>query len=238
MGSVDCGDKKCYLTYKIVESCVVYLPTNNSHCEIPCILDECQTKILNGVRCAIWTCEFYPTPTPIITTTTSSPPLPPTESVGWQVFSAICGCLALCALLFFLLRKNQNRLQGLANCIRQFCRLRRNNSPRSSPLPFDDQNDAALENDDEEADHQPQRDFFSVALDDEADGETESDGADGIRFLNVTPPGAASSWHFHSVAGSFTEAAKQTFSNATEKAKNPRESLKKLLRKSNYERVD
>ena len=237
MGSIDCVDKVCYLTYKIVESCVVYLATNNSECHIPCKLNGCQSKILNGVRCAIWTCEFYPTPIPIIPITTLPPPIPPpmpAHSVA-VILLAIIGSFVLGVLIIFLARKYQfrlrNSLQLLGTRLRQ---LYRRNQP-----PFDDAQDSVngpntVNQEAQDLPHQqqlqPQRDFFAISLEEDEDS---------INFLNVTPPGATSTWHFHSVAGRFTEAAKETLTCASEKAaaKLSKESFKKLFQKSDYDQL-
>ena len=72
---------------------------------------------------------------------------------------------------------------------------------------------------------QPHRDFFAISLEDD----TESD----INFLNATPPGEPSNWHFHAVAGRFTEAAREVFKNASDQL--PGESIKNLFKKSDYD---
>jgi hypothetical protein len=48
--------------------CVIYLQTNNTKCQIPCILDECQVEHRRNFKCPIWICEEKST-----TSTTSMP---------------------------------------------------------------------------------------------------------------------------------------------------------------------
>lgn len=212
MGSIDCGDKVCYLIHKIVESCVVYLATNSSQCQIPCILDGCEFRIYNGVRCAIWTCESYPT-------TTSSPTPPPeTSKIVAEIVLGILGSLAFGLLLVFLLRKYSLVPRAAPRLLRRV--FGRNQQA------FDDLQNTSVANADSQSseDPQPQRDFFSVSLEDEDADDDEA----SIRFLNVTPPGVESTWHFQSVAGHFTEAARHSFTNATQN----------LLKRNNYQELN
>lgn len=221
MSFVDCIDKVCYLTYKTVESCVLYLATNNSECQIPCKLDGCQTKILNGVRCALWTCEINPTPTPIIPTTTTPPPFP-TQNIVGKIVLGIIGFLALSVFLVFLLRKYHVGIRLLGTRLRSLIRRNPaafNNDPVEPNAPTASMGE----------DLQPQRDFFSVSL----VNETDSD----IAFLNVTPPGEASNWQSQPVAGRFTEAAREAFSRATAKAKQSKESVTNFFKQSDYNQL-
>jgi len=36
---IDCGDKLCHLEYHVVKLCTIYLHTNSSSCQIPCLMD-------------------------------------------------------------------------------------------------------------------------------------------------------------------------------------------------------
>jgi hypothetical protein len=229
MGSIDCGDKVCYLTYEILESCVVYLPTNSSECQIPCKLHGCKTRILNGVRCALWQCDLYPTPSPINPITTEPPQPLPTESIFGKVILAILGLFVLGIMLIVFLKKYHLGVRFFRAAIQ---RLQRRESTAFVELPdlsrseptFGADNFSSSTNSENE---QPQRDFFSVSLD------TETDSS--INFLNVTPPGEPSNWHYHTVAGRFTEAAREAFKNASDRL--PVESVKNFFKKSDYDQL-
>jgi hypothetical protein len=236
MGSIDCVDKVCFLTYQLLETCVVYLHPNSSRCEIPCKLDGCQINILNGVECPLWHCNFYTTPSPIDPITTEPPQPQPTRNIFETVMLAIIGSFVLGVMFIVFLKKYQLGLRFFRATIQ---RLQRREPP-SSPTAFVDSFDltdlstnqptfgaeilSSLINSENE---QPQRDFFPITLEDE----TES----GINFLNFTPPGEPSNWHFHSVAGRFTEAAREVFQNASDRL--PRESFKNFFKKSDYDQI-
>jgi hypothetical protein len=66
---VDCTDKKCFLVHQLRQVCVIDLPTNNSLCQIPCIMEGCVTETHRSILCPIWICEPHPTST---TSSTSS----------------------------------------------------------------------------------------------------------------------------------------------------------------------
>jgi len=64
---IDCGDKTCFLSYHFEQVCKIFLPTNSSKCNIPCMESGCEHEIHKAVMCPIWTCSEYST-----TTSTSS----------------------------------------------------------------------------------------------------------------------------------------------------------------------
>ena len=68
---IDCGDKQCFLEYRVVPDCYVVLETNNTNCQIPCLMDGCDKELHHFIPCALWNCEAITT-TPSTTTTTSS----------------------------------------------------------------------------------------------------------------------------------------------------------------------
>lgn len=68
--SIDCGDKQCSLSHRILQNCVIYLHTNNTECAIPCKLDGCKTEMHHYINCPIWECTSYTTTT--MTTTSST----------------------------------------------------------------------------------------------------------------------------------------------------------------------
>ncbi len=101
MASVDCTDKVCSLTHKIVEKCIFYIATNNSACNIPCDLTSCLKQVKFNYYCSIWHCEDKFTTTTTATTsmspdTTSAPP--PTNDFSLLTLISLSG-----NVLFFLL---------------------------------------------------------------------------------------------------------------------------------------
>ena len=79
---VDCGSKICFLTHSVAENCYVYMPSNNSDCDIPCKLKGCKTELHHFIDCPIWRCFDVITTTavPLITTTTSPMTTKPTTT--------------------------------------------------------------------------------------------------------------------------------------------------------------
>lgn len=63
---VDCGDKKCYLEFQILQDCNLILETNATNCKIPCLMVDCDTELHHFISCPVWNCE------PTISTTTAS----------------------------------------------------------------------------------------------------------------------------------------------------------------------
>ena len=74
--NVICPDKECFLSYHFKNRCTIFLPTNNSLCNIPCETSECKTEIHKEITCPIWLCHETSTTTSPIPPTTSSTPDP------------------------------------------------------------------------------------------------------------------------------------------------------------------
>lgn len=76
---IDCGDKECYLEYRVIPDCNVILETNNSNCKIPCLLDGCDTELHHFIACPLWNCVPNVPTTTVATSTvtsTSTTPIP------------------------------------------------------------------------------------------------------------------------------------------------------------------
>jgi hypothetical protein len=74
----DCGDKQCFLEHHFVQTCAIYLPTNNTECQIPCKLKGCKHEIHHFISCPMWMCLPHTTISPqtsteSTTTTTTTP---------------------------------------------------------------------------------------------------------------------------------------------------------------------
>ena len=67
---IDCGDKQCNVEYRVLPDCFLVLETNNTNCQIPCIMDGCDKELHHFIACPIWNCEAITTST---STTTTSP---------------------------------------------------------------------------------------------------------------------------------------------------------------------
>lgn len=139
MASVDCIDKTCYLTHRIVEKCIFYIATNNSDCHIPCELSGCTKQIKLNYFCSIWTCEEKTTTTSTttttttittaLTTTTSLPPKPSNSHFDFlTIMSLSANAILVCLLLLILLRLKRQIWQYCKNC-----RRRRNAQSLNSP---------------------------------------------------------------------------------------------------------
>lgn len=69
---VDCGSSFCGLQHRLLATCIEFLPTNVSNCQIPCITTGCEQEIRHSVWCPVWICEEKPTTTSSSTTSTST----------------------------------------------------------------------------------------------------------------------------------------------------------------------
>jgi hypothetical protein len=69
---VDCGDKRCFLVHQLRQLCIIDLPTNNSLCEIPCIMEGCVKETHRSIVCPLWICESLPTTSTTSTTVTTA----------------------------------------------------------------------------------------------------------------------------------------------------------------------
>lgn len=127
--TIDCPDKTCTLHFQYKDSCLVYLETNVSNCNIPCEYTGCNFKFSSG-HCRVWTCvdrlststtststtawttttldstttsdtttSMVTTDLPIPTTTTESPS---NSTFHWTVFSFVINGLLFGLVLFLL----------------------------------------------------------------------------------------------------------------------------------------
>jgi hypothetical protein len=71
---IDCGDKQCVLEHHLMQNCIVYLPANNTECQIPCKLSGCKQEVHHFISCPTWMClpHTTTTSTPTTSTTTTS----------------------------------------------------------------------------------------------------------------------------------------------------------------------
>ncbi len=69
---VDCGTKQCFLEFHFLSSCTIYIPTNNTDCNIPCTTSGCRKEIHHLISCPTWYCTPHSTTTSTSTTTKST----------------------------------------------------------------------------------------------------------------------------------------------------------------------
>lgn len=112
MGSVNCDDKVCHWSYKVMESCAIYKPTNNSNCQIPCKLEGCDFDITNGEDCQLWQCTFYQlfhstqsSATTAVPADYTSPQPPSYKNVLFIIFGVIVGFIALSIVILAVVKK-------------------------------------------------------------------------------------------------------------------------------------
>ena len=77
--TIDCPDKTCWLEYRVVPICHMYISNAHTNCDIPCNLANCTVEIKHFFDCPIWTCNGKLTTLPPNPTSTLSP-LPPAHS--------------------------------------------------------------------------------------------------------------------------------------------------------------
>jgi len=68
---VICPDKECFLSYHFKNRCTIYLPTNNSLCNIPCETKGCEIEVHKEITCPIWLCQELSTSTSTTSTTST-----------------------------------------------------------------------------------------------------------------------------------------------------------------------
>jgi hypothetical protein len=74
---VNCGDKECSLFYHFKDVCKIFVPTNDSFCDIPCKTSGCKVETHREITCPIWTChEIVTTSSPSSTTDPNPNPNP------------------------------------------------------------------------------------------------------------------------------------------------------------------
>lgn len=69
---IDCGDKQCYVEYRVLSNCYLILETNNTDCQIPCTMNGCDTELHHFIPCPIWSCNPFTTTTSSTTTTSTT----------------------------------------------------------------------------------------------------------------------------------------------------------------------
>ena len=69
---IDCGDKQCYLEYRVIPDCYLILETNNTNCNIPCVMEGCDKELHHFIPCPLWNCEPITTSTTSTTTSTTT----------------------------------------------------------------------------------------------------------------------------------------------------------------------
>ena len=115
LSGTDCGDKFCTLSYHLKTICIVFEPTENENCSIPCKLSGCRTEMHKMVQCPVWSCEETSTTTSQSPTTATStapspfPPIPPIPTSHIVLFTSLAiNCLVfacLCLGIWWCLRK-------------------------------------------------------------------------------------------------------------------------------------
>ena len=83
--TIDCPDKTCWLEFRVVPTCVMYVPKDHSNCDIPCNLVNCSVEVRHFFDCPIWTCNGKLTTLPPDPTSSTISPLPPAPSSGSNV---------------------------------------------------------------------------------------------------------------------------------------------------------
>jgi len=110
----DCGERICFLSFKVVENCIIYTKSPvHPFCNVPCDTRDCAVEIVHNVVCPVWFCTQKPT--------TPMPPTPPPSHSSCETPACIAaastsGILVLFVLCFLVLfwRKNAltNRLRA------------------------------------------------------------------------------------------------------------------------------
>ena len=103
--NVDCGDKVCSLDYRVVPTCIIYMPNPKTDCEIPCKMQNCKVEIKHFVECPLWTCVEKPTTLiPFTTTHTPTPTVTPSGNNDALYSSLAMNTLLIVALAFSIFK--------------------------------------------------------------------------------------------------------------------------------------
>lgn len=126
----DCGDRVCFLSFQVVENCVIFSKTDrHPFCQVPCDTRDCSVEIVHNVMCPTWHCTMKPTT-----------PLPPTPSPSQGSFcstpsciaaASSCGILAILAVVFLILIWKKT---SLANRLRARLSLYERLDEESTPI--------------------------------------------------------------------------------------------------------
>ena len=92
--TIDCPDETCWLEFKVLATCVMYVPKPHSNCDIPCNLANCTVEVRHFFDCPVWTCKSKLTtlaPDPIQPTTIAPTPAPAHSgtAIGLYVSTAV-----------------------------------------------------------------------------------------------------------------------------------------------------
>lgn len=119
---VDCGSKICHTEFKILPTCHLYVPTPDSNCSIPCILETCNVEIYHNIRCPVILCHEKTTTTSIPTTISPTPTPPDCSGPLCYTSLSVNAFLAVVILLGFVAGakyikklKQRHAYQPLAN---------------------------------------------------------------------------------------------------------------------------
>jgi hypothetical protein len=94
---VDCGNYECYEEYRMETNCIIYLETNQTQCNIPCLMTGCKTEVHHFTMCPLWICNEKPTTSTTSTTTITAPmttskwipPTPKNCEMSFWIYSSI-----------------------------------------------------------------------------------------------------------------------------------------------------
>ncbi len=103
MSEVNCGTKICELQIRLVENCLIHLPSNLTDCNIPCNLHSCETIVSHNTRCSIWMCEDFTTTTKPVTTTFAPSPLA-TSNILAIFFTCFIGIIFVLVLVVAIVK--------------------------------------------------------------------------------------------------------------------------------------
>ena len=136
----DCTHRVCELTFAIVNTCILYLKTDENTCDVPCDTRDCKIEVHHEIRCPIWTCKRKPTTTTTTSSTTYLPeptwPPSPAPSTG-DCYTAACisastfaAILTLAVIILIILFvKNRRILRNLRARLSQYTRVDDDNTP-------------------------------------------------------------------------------------------------------------
>lgn len=105
-----CSNQTCRSVYEERDVCEIIVNNGTDNCNVPCFENGCKSVTRYNVECLIWLCE------PLVPTTTTTPPSPPSQSLCTDTFcltSVSLNVLAVVAIggigFAYLRRRNQLR---------------------------------------------------------------------------------------------------------------------------------
>lgn len=178
MASVDCEDRVCYLTHRIVDRCTFYIAKNNSACNIPCDLTDCLKQIKLNYYCSIWHCEkkFTTTTTTTTTATTTMSPdsstvQPPTPDFNLLTIISLSGNVFLCILIISMLFCLKPKIVQLFRRTRTRTRLNNSDQSPTENIPLRSARFQPSWSNQEQSQRRaiiPDENFFSIASSNES----------------------------------------------------------------------